>query len=156
MYSDLQSISPEQYMKQITKRLTELHAVSVRHKNNNLMLVLKQRPTKSIEVSFLLQSPDDRGVLVQVLESVYRFTLGAIAGATGATAVYPIDLVKTRMQNQRTGSYIGELMYTNSFDCFKKVVRHEGPGGLYRGLGPQILGVAPEKAIKLTVSVLTI
>jgi len=37
----------------------------------------------------------------------YRFTLGSIAGAAGATAVYPIDLVKTRMQNQRTGSYIG-------------------------------------------------
>ena len=31
--------------------------------------------------------------------------MGSIAGATGATAVYPIDLVKTRMQNQRTGSY---------------------------------------------------
>merc|ERR1712051_164068 len=77
MYSDLQTISPEQYMKQITKRLTELHAVS---------------------------SPEDRGVLVQVLESAYRFTLGSIAGATGATAVYPIDLVKTRMQNQRTGT----------------------------------------------------
>jgi hypothetical protein len=29
MYSDLQSIAPEQYMKQITKRLTELKAVSV-------------------------------------------------------------------------------------------------------------------------------
>lgn len=41
--------------------------------------------------------------------------------AVGATAVYPIDLVKTRMQNQRTGSFIGELMYKNSFDCFKKV-----------------------------------
>jgi hypothetical protein len=41
--------------------------------------------------------------------------------AIGATAVYPIDLVKTRMQNQRSGSYIGELMYRNSFDCFKKV-----------------------------------
>ena len=36
---------------------------------------------------------------------IFRFTLGSIAGATGATAVYPIDLVKTRMQNQRTGSY---------------------------------------------------
>ncbi len=35
-----------------------------------------------------------------MLESAYRFLLGAIAGATGATAVYPIDLVKTRMQNQ--------------------------------------------------------
>lgn len=90
-------------------------------------------------------------MLIQVLESVYRFTLGSIAGATGAASVYPIDLVKTRMQNQRTGSYIGELMYTNSFDCFKKVMRHEGPSGLYRGLVPQLMGVAPEKAIKLTV-----
>ena len=71
--------------------------------------------------------------------------------ATGATAVYPIDLVKTRMQNQRTGSFVGELMYKNSFDCFKKVIRHEGILGLYRGLAPQLVGVAPEKAIKLTV-----
>lgn len=66
--------------------------------------------------------------------------------------MYPIDLVKTRMQNQRTGSYIGELMYRNSFDCFKKVVRHEGAAGLYRGLLPQLVGVCPEKAIKLTVN----
>lgn len=71
--------------------------------------------------------------------------------AVGATAVYPIDLVKTRMQNQRAGSFIGELMYRNSFDCFKKVIRHEGVFGLYRGLVPQLMGVAPEKAIKLTV-----
>lgn len=56
------------------------------------------------------------------------------------------------MQNQRTGSFIGELMYRNSIDCFKKVIRHEGVFGLYRGLVPQLLGVAPEKAIKLTVS----
>jgi solute carrier family 25 aspartate/glutamate transporter 12/13 len=71
--------------------------------------------------------------------------------ATGATAVYPIDLVKTRLQNQRT-AMVGELMYKNSFDCFKKVLRHEGFRGLYRGLGPQLVGVCPEKAIKLTVS----
>lgn len=56
------------------------------------------------------------------------------------------------MQNQRTGSFIGELMYRNSFDCFKKVIRHEGVLGLYRGLLPQLMGVAPEKAIKLTVN----
>ncbi len=54
--------------------------------------------------------------------------------ATGATAVYPIDLVKTRMQNQRsTGSFVGELMYKNSFDCAKKVLRYEGVFGFYRG-----------------------
>ncbi|XP_064643384.1 electrogenic aspartate/glutamate antiporter SLC25A12, mitochondrial-like isoform X3 [Lineus longissimus] len=93
-----------------------------------------------------------RGVLVQILESGYRFFLGGIAGAIGATCVYPIDLVKTRLQNQRSGSYVGELMYKNSFDCFKKVVRYEGFFGLYRGLLPQLVGVAPEKAIKLTMN----
>uniref|UniRef100_A0A4W6EZ63 Solute carrier family 25 member 12 n=1 Tax=Lates calcarifer TaxID=8187 RepID=A0A4W6EZ63_LATCA len=92
-------------------------------------------------------------VWLQIAESAYRFTLGSIAGATGATAVYPIDLVKTRMQNQRsTGSFVGELMYKNSFDCAKKVLRYEGFFGFYRGLVPQLIGVAPEKAIKLTVN----
>uniref|UniRef100_UPI00358FE3EC electrogenic aspartate/glutamate antiporter SLC25A13, mitochondrial-like n=2 Tax=Myxine glutinosa TaxID=7769 RepID=UPI00358FE3EC len=98
-------------------------------------------------------TPGKRTFLVQVAESAYRFALGSVAGAVGATAVYPIDLVKTRMQNQRSsGSFVGELMYKNSFDCFKKVVRYEGLFGLYRGLIPQLLGVAPEKAIKLTVN----
>uniref|UniRef100_A0A0K8S1W7 Calcium-binding mitochondrial carrier protein Aralar2 n=1 Tax=Crotalus horridus TaxID=35024 RepID=A0A0K8S1W7_CROHD len=101
------------------------------------------------------QAPTDvaRPILIQIAESAYRFALGSVAGAVGATAVYPIDLVKTRMQNQRsTGSFVGELMYKNSFDCFKKVLRYEGFFGLYRGLLPQLLGVAPEKAIKLTVN----
>ncbi|KAE8748965.1 hypothetical protein FOCC_FOCC004371 [Frankliniella occidentalis] len=114
VYSDLQAIAPEQYFKQITNRLAEIKAVS---------------------------SPEERGALIQVLESAYRFTLGALAGAVGATAVYPIDLVKTRMQNQRSGSFVGELMYRNSMDCFKKVIRHEGATGLYRGLVPQLMGV---------------
>lgn len=99
-----------------------------------------------------VQSATDRGALTEVLESLYRFTLGSIAGAAGATVVYPIDLVKTRMQNQRTGSYVGELMYRNSIDCVKKVVRYEGAAGLYRGLLPQLVGVCPEKAIKLTMN----
>lgn len=43
-------------------------------------------------------------------------------------------------------------MYKNSIDCVKKVFRNEGLRGFYSGLGPQLLGVAPEKAIKLTVN----
>ncbi|PWZ01752.1 mitochondrial carrier [Testicularia cyperi] len=85
-------------------------------------------------------------------KSVYNFGLGGIAGSVGATIVYPIDLVKTRMQNQRS-AVVGEpLMYKNSIDCVKKVFRNEGLRGFYSGLGPQLLGVAPEKAIKLTVN----
>jgi solute carrier family 25 aspartate/glutamate transporter 12/13 len=81
---------------------------------------------------------EDRGFLWQLVESSYAFVLGSIAGAVGATAVYPIDLVKTRMQNQRS-KVVGELLYKNSFDCFKKVIKNEGFMGLYRGLGPQLV-----------------
>lgn len=106
---------------------------------------------KIAEEEIRLHQGTERTILLSILESVYRFALGSIAGAVGATAVYPIDLVKTRLQNQRTGM-VGELMYKNSFDCFKKVIRHEGFRGLYRGLPPQLVGVAPEKAIKLTMN----
>jgi solute carrier family 25 (mitochondrial aspartate/glutamate transporter), member 12/13 len=86
-----------------------------------------------------------------VLESLHHFGLGSIAGAFGAFMVYPIDLVKTRMQNQRS-TRPGERLYLNSIDCAKKVVRNEGIKGLYSGVLPQLVGVAPEKAIKLTVN----
>eukprot|EP00835_Amoeboradix_gromovi_P007056 NODE_1024_length_2040_cov_0.147347.p1 type:complete len:318 gc:universal NODE_1024_length_2040_cov_0.147347:1389-436(-) len=85
-----------------------------------------------------------------VLQSVYNFGLGSIGGAIGAFSIYPIDLVKTRMQNQR--NVVGEIMYKNSFDCFHKVFTREGIKGLYSGLLPQMVGVAPEKAIKLTMN----
>ncbi|KAL1875272.1 hypothetical protein VTK73DRAFT_10228 [Phialemonium thermophilum] len=86
-----------------------------------------------------------------VFESTYNFALGSLAGAFGAFMVYPIDLVKTRMQNQR-GASPGQRLYKNSVDCFRKVVRNEGVRGLYSGVLPQLVGVAPEKAIKLTVN----
>lgn len=121
----------------------------------------KIAPLEEDKMPYRLQSSSqqeaigvNRTIISQVGENLYRFFLGSIAGATGAAAVYPIDLVKTRMQNQRTPqlghSMVGEVMYKNSFDCFSKVVKFEGFKGLYRGIVPQLVGVAPEKAIKLT------
>ncbi|KAL1706195.1 mitochondrial carrier domain-containing protein [Schizophyllum commune] len=90
-------------------------------------------------------------ILHDTLHSAYNFVLGGIAGGFGATIVYPIDLVKTRMQNQRT-TVVGQILYNNSIDCVKKILKNEGFLGFYRGLAPQLVGVAPEKAIKLTVN----
>ena len=92
-----------------------------------------------------------KNILHSILESAYNFGLGSVAGAFGAFVVYPIDLVKTRMQNQRS-QRVGELLYKNSIDCARKVIRNEGFRGLYSGVLPQLIGVAPEKAIKLTVN----
>ena len=89
----------------------------------------------------------DNFSLWPIYDSLYSFFLGSIAGCIGATAVYPIDLVKTRMQAQKH-----KALYDNSLDCFKKILRKEGLKGLYSGLAAQLVGVAPEKAIKLTVN----
>ena len=83
--------------------------------------------------------------------------LGAIAGGIGAAFVYPIDLVKTRIQNQREGAAAiknisNDIVYTGFFDCARKTLQREGVKGFYRGLLPQLVGVAPEKAIKLSVN----
>lgn len=89
----------------------------------------------------------DNFSLWPIFDSLYSFFLGSIAGCIGATVVYPIDLVKTRMQAQKH-----KALYDNSMDCFKKIIKNEGLKGLYSGLAAQLVGVAPEKAIKLTVN----
>ena len=60
------------------------------------------------------------------------------------------DMVKTRLQNQRS-TVVGEVLYKNWLDCCKKIFRNEGGvAGFYKGLLPQLIGVAPEKAIKVS------
>ncbi|KAJ2739569.1 mitochondrial aspartate-glutamate transporter agc1 [Coemansia sp. BCRC 34301] len=73
---------------------------------------------------------------------------GAVAGITGVTIIFPLDMVKTRLQNQKPIN--GRLPYAGVVDCFRQIVRYEGGArGLYRGLVPNLAGVTPEKAIKL-------
>ncbi|XP_043505218.1 mitochondrial glutamate carrier 1-like [Polistes fuscatus] len=74
---------------------------------------------------------------------------GGIAGIIGVSVVFPLDLVKTRLQNQVIGPN-GERMYSSMFDCFKKTYKAEGYFGMYKGSGVNILLITPEKAIKLT------
>ncbi|XP_019371102.1 PREDICTED: mitochondrial glutamate carrier 2 [Gavialis gangeticus] len=69
---------------------------------------------------------------------------GGVAGLVGVTCVFPIDLAKTRLQNQQR-----EEVYTGMRDCLVKTVRSEGFFGIYRGAAVNLMLVTPEKAIKL-------
>ncbi|KAG6557792.1 hypothetical protein Mapa_000559 [Marchantia paleacea] len=80
-----------------------------------------------------------------------HFSGGGIAGAMGATLVYPLDTIKTRMQAQRSKDG-EEPHYKDELDCLRQVIAEEGLGALYSGLVPQLIGIAPEKAMKLTVN----
>lgn len=79
---------------------------------------------------------------------VPKIVNGGIAGIIGVTCVFPLDLVKTRLQNQQIGPN-GERMYTSMVDCFRKTMKVEGFFGMYRGSAVNILLITPEKAIKL-------
>jgi len=77
---------------------------------------------------------------------VAKIINGGIAGIVGVASVFPIDLAKTRLQNQR----VGHEVYKSMFDCLKKVISAEGFFGMYRGSAVNLLLITPEKAIKLT------
>jgi len=87
-------------------------------------------------------------VPVQQFALLPKIVNGGIAGIIGVTCVFPLDLVKTRLQNQKVGPN-GEKMYSSMLDCFRKTYRAEGYFGMYRGSAVNILLITPEKAIKL-------
>jgi solute carrier family 25 (mitochondrial glutamate transporter), member 18/22 len=59
-------------------------------------------------------------------------------GIIGACCTYPLDLIKTRLQNQKVGPN-GEVMYKGVLDAFAKIVKSNGLTGLYRGLPAQLV-----------------
>ncbi|KAG8042013.1 hypothetical protein G9C98_000004 [Cotesia typhae] len=85
----------------------------------------------------------------QQFKLVPKIINGGIAGIIGVSVVFPLDLVKTRLQNQVIGPD-GQKMYSSMLDCFKKTYHAEGYFGMYKGSGVNILLITPEKAIKLT------
>ncbi|CAF1109274.1 unnamed protein product [Rotaria magnacalcarata] len=77
-----------------------------------------------------------------------RVVNGGIAGIVGVICVFPLDLIKTRMQNQ--SKIAGQpAAYKNILDCAVKTFRGGGLIGMYRGSAVNILLITPEKAIKL-------
>ncbi|KAL2018521.1 hypothetical protein VTK56DRAFT_733 [Thermocarpiscus australiensis] len=71
--------------------------------------------------------------------------LGATSGALGATMVYPLNVLRTRLQTQGTAMH--PPTYTGIVDVATRTVRNEGVRGLYKGLTPNLLKVAPALSI---------
>ncbi len=71
-----------------------------------------------------------------------KMLVGGISGVIGLSTVFPIDLIKTRLQISDVGS---------SSVCRDVFAKH-GISGFYRGLGATTIMVFPEKACKLGVN----
>ncbi|KAJ0053084.1 hypothetical protein Pint_01307 [Pistacia integerrima] len=69
---------------------------------------------------------------------------GTISGALGATCVYPLQVIRTRMQAQRSNS---AAAFKGMSDVFWRTLHKEGYRGFYKGIFPNLLKVVPAASI---------
>ncbi|KAF9447295.1 mitochondrial NAD transporter [Macrolepiota fuliginosa MF-IS2] len=74
---------------------------------------------------------------------------GAGGGLVASIATCPLDVVKTKLQAQR--AIQGHAEYLGIWGTVRSILVHDGFRGLYRGLGPTILGYLPTWAIYFSV-----
>lgn len=77
-----------------------------------------------------------------VLQNIF---FGGTAGVIGQSTIFPLYTIKTRLH-----LYPGR--HKHALDCARNIIQQQGIRGLYRGLPPAVIGVFPEKAIKLSVN----
>ncbi|NXI95440.1 S2536 protein, partial [Psophia crepitans] len=83
-------------------------------------------------------------------------------GTVGAILTCPLEVVKTRLQSSSVTLYVSEVhlntvngasvsrvtrVSPGPLHCLKMILQREGPRSLFRGLGPNLVGVAPSRAI---------
>ncbi|RMZ88059.1 hypothetical protein DV736_g4722, partial [Chaetothyriales sp. CBS 134916] len=73
-----------------------------------------------------------------------KLAAGAISGAVAQTCTYPFDVLRRRFQvNAMSGM---GYQYKSMFDAVKTIITQEGFFGLYKGIVPNLLKVAPSMA----------
>jgi solute carrier family 25 (mitochondrial phosphate transporter), member 23/24/25/41 len=83
------------------------------------------------------------------MSNMVTASIGAASGAISATMVYPINLLRTRLQAQ--GTVLHKATYTGIVDVTRKTVQNEGWRGLFKGVTPNLLKVAPAVSISYVV-----
>ncbi|XP_055620951.1 calcium-binding mitochondrial carrier protein SCaMC-2 isoform X2 [Toxorhynchites rutilus septentrionalis] len=112
----------------------------------NFINVLKIAPESAIkfaayeQVKRLIRGNDKRQMTIYE-----RFLAGACAGGVSQTAIYPLEVLKTRLALRKTGQY------SSIMDAASKIYRREGLRSFYRGYIPNMLGIIPYAGIDLAV-----
>ncbi|KAL2096939.1 hypothetical protein ACEWY4_006146 [Coilia grayii] len=94
-------------------------------------------------------------------DTLVHLFAGGCGGTVGAILTCPLEVVKTRLQSSSiTAFYVSEVQLSGvngagvarmsppgPLHCLKLILQKEGPRSLFRGLGPNLVGVAPSRAI---------
>lgn len=104
-------------------------------------------------------TPEKAANVTQATPKWVHFVAGGFGGMVGAIATCPLDVVKTRLQsdvyhqtyNQAPKSknplIKGAQHFAETCGVIGQIYRVEGPRALFRGLGPNLVGVIPARSI---------
>uniref|UniRef100_A0A8D2CPU7 Solute carrier family 25 member 36 n=1 Tax=Sciurus vulgaris TaxID=55149 RepID=A0A8D2CPU7_SCIVU len=93
-------------------------------------------------------------------DTLVHLFAGGCGGTVGAILTCPLEVVKTRLQSSSVTLYVSEVQLSTMagasvnrvvspgpLHCLKVILEKQGPRSLFRGLGPNLVGVAPSRAI---------
>uniref|UniRef100_A0AAV2JV25 Solute carrier family 25 member 36 n=2 Tax=Knipowitschia caucasica TaxID=637954 RepID=A0AAV2JV25_KNICA len=93
-------------------------------------------------------------------DTLVHLFAGGCGGTVGAILTCPLEVVKTRLQSSSITLYVPEVQLSTvngasvarmappgPIHCLKLILEREGARALFRGLGPNLVGVAPSRAI---------
>jgi Mitochondrial carrier protein len=90
---------------------------------------------------------DDNTTTTTMIPSPWRKTLfGGLGGVMAGLVTYPNDTVRRLLQLQGSRGTI--VVYRNYWDCVKQTVVKHGVSRLYRGLGINLIRMAPNSAVQ--------
>lgn len=91
-------------------------------------------------------------------DAQFNALAGAIGGFTSGVVTCPLDVIKTKLQAQgglvaasKSSGVAHPRLYNGLLGTAKVIWRDEGLRGMYRGLGPIVMGYLPTWAVWFTV-----
>lgn len=78
-------------------------------------------------------------------DTIIHLLAGGTAGTIGAIVTCPLEVVKTRLQSSAKATLNVDNL--SMLKCFKSIIKQEGWRALFKGLGPNLVGNAPSRAI---------
>ncbi|XP_037776325.1 calcium-binding mitochondrial carrier protein SCaMC-2-A-like isoform X3 [Penaeus monodon] len=101
---------------------------------------------ETLKKSYMEQYSDGRNPSVLAI-----IACGAFSSSCGQVASYPLALVRTRLQAQVIAPGVVHNQPITMSGLFRHIIAKEGPTGLYRGITPNFMKVAPAVSISYVV-----
>ena len=107
----------------------------------------------SAEAGLIEAAPAQRDISFDDLDKFRYYTIGPACAFCCRLMLFPFALVKTRLQMQRGTPHIATttakatstaadvIRYSGTVDAFGKILRQEGPRGLFKGFGVSCVGI---------------